>query len=791
MASAKDSPLFSVLVPTYNHGRYVGAALDSLLSQTRPDWEALVVNDGSTDDTPQVIDAYARRDPRIRVFNKPNGGCASALNLGLEHAVGEWVLWLSSDDTFEPDKLAIHVEWFKRRPHVRFFHTHFFHRDLATGDKSAPPLWRRLPEDRWQVLEMLESTYIAPLTMCVHRSLFGKVKHFDEGLRWAQDYDMMLRLLRVAVAFLIDERTCSMGQHPAQGSAVEGATNIMMDAGRSCIRFLNAHGFRDLFPAMDLDSEHDTMLALDHALDAAANPHAFLYKAGAHPALLGRILEWIHDPARGRYGRRLRRMFLAYSRKAVVQHRETPLGMWWKAARVVSETLGCRPMTCGPVDAADAVHAHTGFAWATGDPLWRTYATYLARFCDRKFEPPEHKTNPAESLFVTPEGTRLEPAALYGALRMTTRMAGALVDRGGSAVLFGLRDVPLGFFEGVPAVGCETDWDIKQALSCWGNTDNLVTVGRSDALLATNAKRRIVYHHTTHPIPGGLSPETMNGLGVSILAVSDYSRRQLIGLGHNTTRVRLVTNTYDDRVFGLADRQRDPMRLLFIGGLAHYKGVDIALQAFRRIRAAEPRATLTVCGHVLDDWPRDSSLSYLARCWLGADGLLDPIRVQSDLQGTAFVGFVAPPELAGLLQQSGLLLLPSRYGENFPLVALEAQACGCWPVLPRHMALPETVRDGETGILYQPNTPEALAATVLRLLRDDLPRVGQRVAASDWMRGTFAPAQAGATFAAALSACDTVTAAEQRYALALGRRMRTKALVARLGRRLRVACRAN
>ncbi len=74
------SPFFSIIVPTYNHAKYVGAALDSILAQTDPDWEAVVVNDGSTDNTPEVLARYAQRDSRIRVFHKPNGGTGSALN---------------------------------------------------------------------------------------------------------------------------------------------------------------------------------------------------------------------------------------------------------------------------------------------------------------------------------------------------------------------------------------------------------------------------------------------------------------------------------------------------------------------------------------------------------------------------------------------------------------------------------------------------------------------------------------------------------------------------------------
>src|SRR5687767_4267430 len=108
----KEPPLFSILVPVYNHAHFVPATLDTLLAQTYPNWEAVIVNDGSTDDTPQVLESYAKKDPRFRVFNKTNGGVGSALNYGLRQVRGHWIGWLSSDDFYQPDKLEIHRQAF-------------------------------------------------------------------------------------------------------------------------------------------------------------------------------------------------------------------------------------------------------------------------------------------------------------------------------------------------------------------------------------------------------------------------------------------------------------------------------------------------------------------------------------------------------------------------------------------------------------------------------------------------------------------------------------------------------
>src|SRR5919108_4145810 len=142
----KNYPSFSVLVPVYNHAQYISEALDSLLAQTERDWEAIVVNDGSTDSTPDVLEAYRAKDSRFRVFHKKNGGVASALNMGLQQARGDWICWLSSDDLFHPCKLEIHRHWIGKYPECCFFFTHFRALNEATGQLSDPPLWRSIPD---------------------------------------------------------------------------------------------------------------------------------------------------------------------------------------------------------------------------------------------------------------------------------------------------------------------------------------------------------------------------------------------------------------------------------------------------------------------------------------------------------------------------------------------------------------------------------------------------------------------------------------------------------------------
>src|SRR4029079_11791301 len=84
-----NKPFATIIIPTYNQEAFLAQALESVLSQTDADWEAIIVNDGVTNGSAEVAESYVRRDGRIRCINKPNGGVASALNVGLTNARGD------------------------------------------------------------------------------------------------------------------------------------------------------------------------------------------------------------------------------------------------------------------------------------------------------------------------------------------------------------------------------------------------------------------------------------------------------------------------------------------------------------------------------------------------------------------------------------------------------------------------------------------------------------------------------------------------------------------------------
>ena len=98
-------PRFSIIIPVYNVRQYLRECLDSVLAQTCSDWEAICVNDGSTDDSLAILQEYAAKDDRFRIIDQPNGGLSAARNSGIKAAEGEYIFLLDSDDWIVPDAL--------------------------------------------------------------------------------------------------------------------------------------------------------------------------------------------------------------------------------------------------------------------------------------------------------------------------------------------------------------------------------------------------------------------------------------------------------------------------------------------------------------------------------------------------------------------------------------------------------------------------------------------------------------------------------------------------------------
>lgn len=186
-------PLFSIIIPTYNHGHLIGRCLDSLVSQSYTNWEAIVVNNYSEDDTIAVVERYA--DPRIRLVNFSNGGIiAASRNRGIEEARGEWICFLDSDDWWTPDKLTRCLPLLPQSD-LLYHDMHIIRGQTGSLGRRTRLRGRDLNPDSAFKDMLLHGNPIINSSVVIHTALIQKLGAIseDKELVAVEDFDYWLR----------------------------------------------------------------------------------------------------------------------------------------------------------------------------------------------------------------------------------------------------------------------------------------------------------------------------------------------------------------------------------------------------------------------------------------------------------------------------------------------------------------------------------------------------------------------------------------------------------------------
>ena len=188
--AANADDLVSVVIATYNMGHYLVQAVQSVLSQSYPNVEVQIVDDGSTDDTANLVRQW-RNDPRVRVHAQSNAGQARAKNTGVSLSRGRFVAFLDADDLWLPGKLARQMELFRGRPELGVVYS-----DYQCMDGEGRPLAKGVTPMRrgWVSGALLIENFVCYSAGVVRRECLERSGCFDETLGMGIDYDLWLRL---------------------------------------------------------------------------------------------------------------------------------------------------------------------------------------------------------------------------------------------------------------------------------------------------------------------------------------------------------------------------------------------------------------------------------------------------------------------------------------------------------------------------------------------------------------------------------------------------------------------
>lgn len=180
--------LVSVILPTYNRAWILKETIDSVLDQDYGNFELIVVDDGSTDETPHLLSAY---QGRITVIRQQNQGVSAARNAGIRAASGDLIALLDSDDTWLPGKLTAQVDFFNTHPDARICQTEEIW--IRNGVRVNPG--KRHRKQAGMIFERsLALCLVSPSAVMIRKSLLDEVGLFDETLPACEDYDLWLRI---------------------------------------------------------------------------------------------------------------------------------------------------------------------------------------------------------------------------------------------------------------------------------------------------------------------------------------------------------------------------------------------------------------------------------------------------------------------------------------------------------------------------------------------------------------------------------------------------------------------
>jgi len=223
-----SSPTVSVVIPVYNGARYLAQAIQSVLDQTYKNFELIIVDDGSTDHTREVVCSFIEKEQLpIRYIFQNNGGEALARNTGIAAAKGDYLAFIDADDMWMPNKLEQEVSLLEESKGIGLVFTSY---RACIGEKVTDEVVsvdrQKLDGNLLSFEELLKRSFIAPSAIVVRKEIMQQVGPFDSSFKMCTDYDMWLRISQITNIAYIDEPLMIYRIHPWQISTKDKKLNV-------------------------------------------------------------------------------------------------------------------------------------------------------------------------------------------------------------------------------------------------------------------------------------------------------------------------------------------------------------------------------------------------------------------------------------------------------------------------------------------------------------------------------------------------------------------------------------
>lgn len=212
----QHAPLISIIMPCYNYGHLLRETIASLQQQTFTNWECFVIDDGSTDNTNEVVQLFSAKDNRIKYFYQPNLGQSVARNIGIKNSLGEFIQFLDADDLLENKKLEVQSKILTTNPDFDIIYSNINYflsnnpkklfNNICADEKNNKPWMKKISGKGEAIIQALLKENIMTINSpLIRKSVFERVGMFDETLKFNEDWELWVRCAIHNIFFLFDD----------------------------------------------------------------------------------------------------------------------------------------------------------------------------------------------------------------------------------------------------------------------------------------------------------------------------------------------------------------------------------------------------------------------------------------------------------------------------------------------------------------------------------------------------------------------------------------------------------